>query len=287
MDESRLFCQSVSVSLASDIRQFCAAHKLGLNTDLGQHFLVDEAVLDAIIDAAHLTEQDTVVEIGPGIGILTKELLARSKRVQVVELDRRMIPLLAIYTSPDGNVHPKLVVEEGNALKAVFPNEPYKIVANIPYHITSPLLRHAFLESPRPPTSLTLLIQREVAERICDPENASLLSIVVGMYGSPRIIRHVPKAAFLPPPEVESSVLQVDCFDTPKTDEQTMESALRLAKIAFAGKRKTLNNTLGRHEEGDYALRQTGIDASRRPQTLSIDEWCALGTAALRHKGSA
>src|SRR3989344_56964 len=142
----------------SNIAAFLRKKDLRLNTDLGQHFLQDEGVLRAIVEAAKIESTDHIVEIGAGVGVLTKELTGRAKQVTAVELDRRLIDLLKEYT---GNP-PNLTIVEGNALQVSLPESPYKIVANIPYHITSPLLRHAFLESQIYPKSMTLLIQREV-----------------------------------------------------------------------------------------------------------------------------
>jgi 16S rRNA (adenine1518-N6/adenine1519-N6)-dimethyltransferase len=260
--------------LRDRIRHFLSGHGIRLNTDLGQHFLVDDGLLQRIVETANLQSDDHIVEIGPGIGVLTKELLAKAKKVTAIELDTRFIPLLREYVGADRS--DKLEVIEGNALQVPFPNEPYKVVANIPYHITSPLLRHVFLESPRAPTTMTLLIQREVAEKICDTENRGLLSIIVALFGTPHIKFRVPKSAFLPPPEVESAVLFIECFEKPRTDLETMERLLRLAKIAFAGKRKMLRNTLGQIPNGKELLEKADIDPTRRPETLNIDEWIRL-----------
>ncbi len=266
--------------MEAHVRQFCSRHGLRLNTDLGQHFLIDAAVLDAIVDAADIRPEDRVVEIGPGIGVLTRELLQRARSVTVIEIDPRMIPLLRTFVTPDHEItnqrNNELTIVAGNALRVPFPSEPYTIVANIPYHITSPLLRHAFLEGSRPPSSLTLLIQREVAEKICDPRDAGLLTVVVGLFGTPRIVRHVPPSSFLPPPKVDSSVLHIDCFAEPKAGRETIEQVLRLVKVGFSQKRKMLRNTLAQLPDGPARLERGGIDPSRRPQTLSVDEWIAL-----------
>ena len=151
-----------------------------------------------------------------------------------------------------------------------------KIVANIPYHITSPLLHHIFLESPATPTSLTLLIQREVAETICDAENAGILTILVGLFGTPRYVASISAEAFLPPPKVDSAVLHIDCFEAPLADRETIDHIFSLTKAAFGGKRKMLRNTLGQLPNGMEKLAEAGIDPTRRPQTLSVKEWITL-----------
>ncbi|HVW66317.1 MAG TPA: 16S rRNA (adenine(1518)-N(6)/adenine(1519)-N(6))-dimethyltransferase RsmA [Candidatus Peribacteraceae bacterium] len=263
--------------LASHVRQFCKEHGLIMNTDLGQHFLIDQSVLDAILETANVKEDDDVVEIGAGIGILTLELLKRTKNVTTIEIDPNVIPLLQEYLKEGESPHLPTVVR-GNALQASFPQKPYKIVANIPYHITSPLLRHAFLESSRAPLSLTLLIQREVAEKIVDTKNAGLLTVIVGFFGTPRIVTKVPPKAFLPPPKVDSAVLHIDCFAEPKADAQTFDALLSLAKLSFGQKRKMLRNTFASLPGGLEMLDKAGIEGTRRPQTLSIDEWITLAT---------
>jgi 16S rRNA (adenine1518-N6/adenine1519-N6)-dimethyltransferase len=265
---------AVSVGdLASRIRHFCSEQGIRLNTDLGQHFLTDQSVLDSIIDAARLTLDDRIVEIGPGIGVLTRELLEHTPHVTCIEIDERFPRLIEAYIRRDNRGLPMPEIILNNALDVPFPQEPYKIVANIPYHITSPLLRHAFLESARQPTALTLLIQREVAEKICDQHDRGLLTIIVGLFGNARIVRHVPPSCFLPPPKVDSSVLHIDCYSEPKADTATIERVMRIAKHAFAGKRKMLRNTMANLEGGTEALAKAGIDSTRRPQTLSVEEW--------------
>ena len=259
-------------SLKDEIRQFCSTYALRLNTDLGQHFLVDEEVLQTIVEAPNIQPKDRIVEIGPGIGVLTKELLARAGKVTAIELDERLIPILETYVHDD----PKLEVVQGNALKVPMPTEPYKIVANIPYHITSPLLRHAFMESTVHPTSMTLLIQKEVAEKICDTEHAGILTIVVGLFGTPEVLIDVPPKSFLPPPKVDSAVLHIECFSEPLADDETLKRIFSLIKIAFSQKRKMLRGTLGKQPKGAEALQKVGIDATRRPETLSVEEWVAL-----------
>lgn len=256
----------------TDIASFLRKKGLRLNTDLGQHFLQDESVLHAITEAAHIDPEDHIVEIGAGVGVLTKELIGKAKQVTSIELDRRLIDLLKEFTGNPAN----LTIIEGNALQVPFPESPYKIVANIPYHITSPLLRHAFLESSIYPQSMTLLIQREVAEKICDKKDHGLLTILVSLFGAPRVIRIVHPGAFIPPPKVDSAVLHIECFEKPKADAATIEELFRLTKAAFSQKRKMLRNTIGEMERGMERLGDAGIDPTRRPQTLNIDEWIKL-----------
>lgn len=270
------------------VRDFLRGRGIRLDTDLGQHFLTDESVLEDIVTVADIQRTEHIVEIGPGIGILTRELLSRAKHVTAIEIDPRMIPLLRIFTMDEAAKIPKnLEVIEANALQALMPTEPYKIVANIPYHITSPLLTHVLLESPQRPKSLTLLIQREVAENICSEESDSILTILVRLFGAPSLIRLVPPHCFLPPPKVDSAVIHIECFAEPKADPETVQRILKLAKLAFSKRRKMLRNTIGETPGGTEAMAQAIIDPMRRPQTLKVDEWIALDSALqnIRSKG--
>lgn len=263
--------------LKDQIRQFCSKYLLRLNTDLGQHFLIDAFVLDAIIEAADIRAGDHIVEIGPGIGVLTKELLGKAAKVTAIELDERMLPLIETYCEP--NIDHLTLINQ-NALEVALPEDPYAIVANIPYHITSPLLRHAFLESETPPKSMTLLIQKEVADRICDTENASMLTVIVALFGKATKVVDVPPACFLPPPKVDSAVIHIDCYDTPLASKATIEQVMKLTKIGFSQKRKMLRNSFGTFPNGLELLSAAAIDETRRPQTLSVDEWIAIAQHA-------
>ena len=262
--------------LAQDIRELLRAHQIALNTNLGQHFLLSADVLDAIVNAAAIAPTDHVLEIGTGVGALTRELVQRAGTVTAIELDRRWLPLLREFIGADTLPAGKFTLIEGNALDIRFPDEPYKIVANIPYHITSPLLRHAFLESPRAPQSLTLLIQFEVAEKIADDHDRGILTIVVGLFGKATLIRKVPPSAFLPPPKVDSAVLHIACYPEPLANPADIERVMKLLKIGFGQKRKMLSNTLGKLPDGMQLLEKNGIDPTRRPQTLSVEEWLTL-----------
>lgn len=260
-------------ALREEITGFLAKHGIRLNTDLGQHFLIDEDVLETIVESANVREGEQIVEIGPGIGVLTRALLRAKARVMAVEFDERLIPLLRQFA--DAKTHP-LTIVAGNALHVPMPLNPYKIVANIPYHITSPLLRHVFLESNVVPSSLTLLIQKEVAETICDSESAGILTILVGLFGKASYVCSVAPSAFLPPPEVDSAVLHVECYEQPKADAAVIERIFTLTKVAFGQKRKMLRNTLGNLPNGMEILQETRVEPTRRPQTLTIEEWIAL-----------
>jgi 16S rRNA (adenine1518-N6/adenine1519-N6)-dimethyltransferase len=272
--------------LDTRLRQFLQSNNIRLNTDIGQHFLRDEEVLEAIMEAANVEPRDHVVEIGPGVGILTELLLQKAKHVTAVELDVRMTTLMKWFIKGDLD---RLSIIHGNALQTPMPTEPYKIVANIPYHITSPLIRHVFMESPVHPSSMTLLIQKEVAEKICDEEHAGLLTIIVGLYGKARMILEVPPACFMPPPEVDSAVIHIECFKQPLAEPEVIDRVTRLLKLAFGGKRKMLRNTLGSLPDGDKLMKACKIEGTRRPETLTVQEWIALAkswSGNREHNGS-
>jgi len=262
--------------LKNEVRQFCSDNLLRLNTDLGQHFLVDENILEEIVHSGDIKETDHIVEIGPGIGVLTRELLYGAGKVTAVEIDERMISLLKHFTG----YSPALHIVNNDALKVELPDEPYKIIANIPYHITSPLLRHAMLESKTRPQSMTLLIQKEVADRICDTKSESLLSITVKLFGEPHKVCNVPPAAFLPPPKVDSAVIHIECFKEPLVDKNTIDRVIKFAKIGFSMKRKMLRNSFVTFPGGLELLSTAGIEETRRPQTLSVHEWIAVAKAS-------
>ncbi len=264
--------------LDEEIKGFLQRNRIILNTDLGQHFLVDQDALDDIVNVSNVGPDDNVIEIGPGIGVLTRELLRKAKHVTAIEIDPRFIPLLTAFV--DKKTVPKLTVINGSALDTRLPSdEPYKVVANIPYHITSPLMRHLLMETERLPESLTLLIQLEVAENITSETGSNLVGILAQLYGKPIIARKVKPELFLPPPKVDSAVLHMECFPTPLVDRATARKILNLAKSAFSQRRKMLSNTIAKLPGGSAALEACGIDHKRRPETLTIHEWIALQQA--------
>lgn len=267
------------LDLKQEVLNFCRTMNIRLNTDLGQHYLIDEFVLEEIIIAANVQPNDTVVEVGAGIGILTRELLRKTSHVTSIEIDSTIIPYLKIFLELSEGVTHKPTIIQDDALKVAMPSQAYKVVANIPYHITSPLLRHCFFSAGNPPSSMTLLIQKEVAEKICSKKESSVLQIMVQLFGTPEIVCHVPAKCFMPPPKVESSVIHIACFKEAKASLHTIDEILTLAKIAFSQKRKMLRNTLGSLPYGLALLEACNIAADRRPQTLTIQDWIALADA--------
>lgn len=263
--------------------------RYGLRPDkgLGQNFLIDEVALQRVVDAAELQPEEAVLEIGPGLGSLTRLLATACRRVVAVELDAALIPALQEMLAAYPNVQivqgdilaldPVMLMREDEARTA----PDYCVVANIPYYITSALIRH-LLETRQPPRKLALTVQREVAERICAaPGDLSLLALSVQVYGHPRVAARIPAGAFYPPPKVDSAVIRVDLYDQPVIPAAYLPSFFRLAKAGFSQKRKTLRNALAggmawKPEQAEALLRQADIDPRRRAETLSLEEWGAL-----------
>jgi 16S rRNA (adenine1518-N6/adenine1519-N6)-dimethyltransferase len=251
---------------------------------LSQNFLTDPQALDAIVEAAELVPGDRVVEVGPGLGVLTRRLLAAGASVLAVELDPR---LSAWLRSELGGV-PGFELIEADALTfdpaSAFPGLDFKVVANIPYHITSPLL-HAFLEGERPPLLTVLLVQAEVAERVAAPPGQmSYLSVFAQNVAEAEVVASVPAAAFEPMPKVDSAVLRLRRRAEPTVPPgDGREGFYRLVQAGFRQRRKQLHNALARElpvtrEVLGDAFATCRIDPERRAQTLTIAEWsCLLG----------
>ena len=260
-------------------RYHLRAHK-----GLGQNFLQDPQALEEIVSTAEIQKTDTVLEIGPGLGSLTRYLAVFAKAVVAVELDKNLIPPLKTVLAPYQNVH----LIQGDILKLspkdLISEDDYLVVANIPYYITSAVIRH-LLESELKPRRIVLTIQKEVAQRICaQPGHLSLLALSVQVYGQPRIAVHIPANAFFPAPKVDSAVLVVDIFSVPKVKENNLDRFFKLIKAGFSQKRKTLRNSLssGLHISTTNAaelLTRANIDPQRRAETLSIEEWELLTEA--------
>jgi 16S rRNA (adenine1518-N6/adenine1519-N6)-dimethyltransferase len=255
----------------------------GLRADkkLGQNFLQDPFALESILSAAEIQQTDTVLEIGPGLGSLTRYLAAAAHQVVAVELDADLIPPLRAVTKPYRNVR----IVQGDILK-LFPDElaltsDYLVVANIPYYITSAIIRHLLENQPKP-RRIVLTIQKEVASRICaEPGDMSLLALSVQVYGKPRIAKIIPANAFFPVPKVDSAVLCVDIYPFPKIQNELLDTFFKLIKAGFSQKRKMLRNSLssGLHiksDEAELLLNNANIDPRRRAETLTIDEWKKL-----------
>jgi 16S rRNA (adenine1518-N6/adenine1519-N6)-dimethyltransferase len=248
---------------------------------LGQNFLVDPNGLIKVLQAAQLTPDDTVLEIGAGLGSLTYLLAQQVKYVVAVELDKRLIPPLTQVLAGFDNI----TIKQGDMLElspdALLGAARYVVVANIPYYITSALIRH-LLEADHKPTRMVLTVQQEVAERILARDGKmSLLALSVQVYGKPELKARIPAGCFYPPPEVDSAVLSIELYEEPLFPSESLDLFFTLAHAGFAQKRKTLRNTLaaGMNESPAWAeklLTAAGIDPQRRAETLSMQEWKQL-----------
>lgn len=256
-------------------------HGLRAHKGLGQNFLQDPLALEKIIAAAEIQPADSVLEIGPGLGSLTRYLAAFANEVVAVELDGNLLPPLKTVLTPYQNI--RLV--HGDILelspKDLIAKEGYLVVANIPYYITSALIRHLLENSPKP-RRIVLTIQKEVAVRICaQPGDMSMLALSVQVYGVPRIAARIPAGAFFPTPKVDSAVLCIDIYPSPRIKEDLLDTFFKLIKAGFGQKRKTLRNSLsaGLHISPVRVvelLAYAHIDPQRRAETLNIDEWSRL-----------
>jgi 16S rRNA (adenine1518-N6/adenine1519-N6)-dimethyltransferase len=278
--------RSINLASADEVRALLRRHGLlRANKALGQHLLVSRSALRAVVEAAELTSDDAVLEVGAGHGALTVELARRARRVVAVELDRAILPVLRETTAP----FPHVEIVERNLLEVepedLFGLESYKLVANLPYYITAATLRH-FLEARNAPRLIVVMVQREVAERMtARAGEMSLLSLSVQFYGAPRIIAHVPASAFYPPPKVDSAIVRVSLRPAPLSVEER-DWFFTLARAGFAEKRKQMHNSLARHLDAEPArilawLSAAGIEPARRAQTLSLEDWLRLTAVSL------
>jgi len=262
-------------------RRLLTEYGLQPKKGLGQNFLTDKNVLGKIVAAAQLGPGDVVLEVGPGLGHLTRLLAQQAKRIIAIELDDRLVPVLRNELASFDNVE----LIKGDILELpldslVLPPD-YKVVANLPFYITSAVLRH-FLERESPPARMVVTVQLEVAQRIvAQPNKMNLLAVSVQFYGQPRIVARIKAGAFYPEPEVDSAVVRIDRHPAPPMDIQDVAEFFAVVKAGFAQRRKQLRNSLaaglGRPQTEVVAvLEAAGVDPRRRPETLYLQEWAAI-----------
>ena len=278
------------IANVSATRHILKSFNLRASKRLGQNFLIDKSVVDDIVNAAEIEEGEVVLEIGPGIGTLTQGLLEVGAHVKAVELDKKLPAVLAETLAGYENF--KLI--EGDILKVdineIMENKPFKVVANLPYYITSQILL-TLLEKKLPITKIVTMVQREVAERIiATPENLAAsresaktygsLSVAVQFYTEPKIAFDVPPSAFLPSPEVTSSVIVCDVRKSPAVEVADEKLFFKVVRGAFGQRRKTLiNSLLGAGFQRDKisnALQNANIDLNRRAETLSLEDFASI-----------
>jgi len=253
---------------------------------LGQNFLIEPAGLNKVIEAANLSTTDEVLEIGAGLGSLTYLLAQSARQVTAVEIDRTMLPPLREALAEFTNVR----IIEGDILELkpveLLEAQDYVVVANIPYYISSAIIRH-LMEAQRRPKRVVLTVQKEVAERVLAKDGKmSLLSLSVQVFGQVSMAGMIPAGSFLPAPEVDSAVLKVELYPEPLIPFEQQQAFFRLAHAGFGQKRKTLRNSLSAGlalsgSEVEKILTNTGIDPQRRAETLTIVEWKRLTEAWL------
>jgi len=249
---------------------------------LGQNFLTDTRVRAWILAAADLAPDDTVLEIGPGRGFLTRGLAQRADRVVAVEIDGE----LSWRLSGAFDDQPQVTVVEADAREVdigtlVPAGTPYKLVANLPYYAASPIIRR-FLEAEHKPTVMVVMLQREVARTMCaSPGKMSMLSVATQVYGKPRIVCSVPPRAFKPQPKITSAVVRIDVYAKPVVPMAPPERFFALVRAGFSTPRKQIRNSLAvgldiPPTESEVMLSEAGIDPKRRAQTLTLQEWSSL-----------
>lgn len=243
---------------------------------LGQNFLIDDKALDQIVEAADLYDGDHVVEVGPGTGFLTEQLIQEAGKVTSVELDADMVEILKEQFSLTENlevIHSDILKQDIGELVG----DKYKVVANIPYYITSPVIRH-FLQAKVRPKLIVVLVQKEVAEKICSITGKSFITVETQLQGHPEYIATVPASSFYPVPKVDSAILKITVYPEPKVPEAELKDFLRIVKFGYSQKRKKLSNGLaaGLHKEPAEVreiLGKANIPLDARPEELEIEDW--------------
>lgn len=253
---------------------------------LGQNFLIDDSVLNDIVEGAEVSEEDLVIEIGPGVGTLTRELIKKAKRVVAIELDSNLIPIL---TEELGDEE-KFSLIHNDALKVNFDEimageKSVKLVANLPYYVTTPIIAKLLNEGYKF-KSLTIMIQKEVAERMNSEPNCKeygSISVLVQYFCTTKIIRKVAPSSFMPRPKVDSIVIRLDRLEQPRVELKDEKLFFDIVRNSFNMRRKTLWNALksfGLDKESmEGVFKDAGIDQKRRGETLSIEEFGALANS--------
>jgi 16S rRNA (adenine1518-N6/adenine1519-N6)-dimethyltransferase len=269
------------MNLLEKTKQICKDNNIKPARSRGQNFLISEDIYDFIVDSANLSLNDYVLEVGPGLGFLTEKIAKKVKKLTAVELDDKIVEVLRNRLEKEGINNVELINE--NVLD-INPCESYKIIANLPYNITSVFLRK-FLSTNAKPKEMTLMLQKEVAERIvAKPGKMSLLAISVQFYAEAKILKYVPKIDFWPVPEVDSALIRIKPHPSPllkKEREISEKSFFRLVKFGFSAKRKMLKNNLmsGYHENEEKILKilkNCGFNLKIRAQELSLNDWFKL-----------
>ncbi|MBU1178540.1 ribosomal RNA small subunit methyltransferase A [Patescibacteria group bacterium] len=274
------------------IKQLLRDEGLAVNKRLGQNFLIDQSVINKMVAAADIQADDTVLEIGPGLGVLTEAIANRAGRVLAVEKDRRLISHLRARFRQQKNIE---IVEQDifklDFIKNGLRDHSYKVVANLPFYITSHFMRF-ILESEQKPSELVLIVQKEVAQRVvAEPGSHSLLSLSVQFYGQPKIISIIDRRSFYPAPEIEAAILKISLLEKPRVTTSDPDEFFQTLRVGFSSRRKQLHNNLSAgwkisNREAQKILTAAGINHTRRAETLSLKEWEKLYCYVVIHKRS-
>ena len=287
-----------SLSDINTIKDIMQRHGFSFSKGLGQNFLVNPSVCPRMAEMGGANEKNGVLEIGPGIGVLTAELAGRAKRVVAIELDDRLIPVLSETLSEFDNVR----IIHGDALKLDLAKiiaenfadcESVAVCANLPYYITSPVIM-ALLESRLPIASVTVMVQKEAADRICAPvgsRESGALTVAVNYYSEPRMLFRVSPGSFMPPPKVTSAVIRMDILSAPKYDVGSEKVFFDMVRAGFSQRRKTLANSLTSggfltKEQAAGALAEAGICPNTRIEALNMEKLAELSQCIAGRNGS-
>jgi 16S rRNA (adenine1518-N6/adenine1519-N6)-dimethyltransferase len=280
-------------SLLSQTREWLQQYDLRTRKSLGQHFLINAGILHNIIQTAALSPEDIVLEVGPGLGVLTRELVKKAGWVIAVELDSKLSEMLkqSLASCPNVSVINKDILEveplelmrqESNKFpQALAGQKRFKLVANLPYYITAPILRH-FCEAELKPQEMVVMVQKEVAKNItAQPGELGILAISVQYYGKPQIAGYVPAGNFFPAPKVDSAILKITFYDRPPLEVTSEESFFKIVRAGFCAARKQIGNSLAQglampKPEVLFLLEKAEVAQQRRAETLSLEEWARL-----------
>jgi len=267
-----------------NVIEILSSHHLWSRKRLGQHFLIDREILDKIVGEAQLSFNDLVIEVGPGLGVLTRELIKSAGQVLAVEIDRNMVKILKenIKSSNLEIVEKNILNLNLAEILTKSKKVRYKVVANLPYNITSPALRF-FLENEIKPEMMVVLVQKEVAERICAKPGSrerGYLSILAQFFGEPQFIAQVPRQSFFPIPKVDSAILKISNVHYPQNDLD-LKLFFQVVKAGFSSKRKQIHNSLGAgmqfsKETTLKVLKKAGISPQVRAEDLTMNQWKRL-----------
>lgn len=281
----------------STIKYIMEKYGFRFSKSLGQNFLIDEQIIERIIDGAEVGPDDDILEIGPGIGVMTQAMAERARKVVAIEIDRALLPVLDETLSGLDNVE----IIHGDVMKVnlkeiiaeKFEGRKPKVVANLPYYLTTPIIM-MFLEEQIPVKDIVVMIQKEVAERISATPSTKAygaLSVATQYYSEPKIIAKVPRTVFMPQPNVDSIVIRMTIREEPPVALDNPTLFFKVVKAAFGQRRKTLHNALNaggfgqNKDETAEFLAASGIEASRRGETLSIEEFATLANTIQRSRG--